>query len=196
MRLLLLDNRDSFTFNLVQILKEAGVENLSVCPVDEFRGCQLENFDRYIISPGPDVPSAYPEISQLIDFAIISGKPLLGVCLGHQSIAVKFGGELLQPVQIAHGIRSELLIKGEHPSLFRDLTHPIMVGRYHSWAVNPMKYGHDLIVTSTLADGMVMSLKHAILPIEGVQFHPESIMTDQGEKMLKNWLSYPFSNNK
>lgn len=190
MRLLLLDNRDSFTYNLVQIIREAGIKQLTVCPVDEFRGANLHDFDRFIISPGPDLPNAYPEIFQLIDYVVPAKKPLLGVCLGHQSIAQWFGADLMQPSTIAHGMRSEIHLVNSHPSLFRGLHGLIHVGRYHSWAVNPLNIENDLLVTSTLADGMVMSLRHKVLPIDGVQFHPESVMTDEGSTMIENWLSY------
>lgn len=190
MRLLLLDNRDSFTYNLVQIIKEAGIEQLMVCPVDEFSSVNLHDYDRFIISPGPDLPGAYPQIFQLIDYVVLAGKPVLGVCLGHQSIAQWFGADLIQPSTIAHGIRSEILMVNSHPSLFRDLPDLMQVGRYHSWAVNPENVGRDLLVTSTLIDGMVMSLRHRELPIDGVQFHPESIMTDEGTTMIENWLTY------
>jgi anthranilate synthase/aminodeoxychorismate synthase-like glutamine amidotransferase len=187
-RLLLIDNYDSFTYNLVQafLVLEAEVlvyrnDALSVAAARALQPTHL------VISPGPGRPEGAGSSLPMID-AFAGNIPVLGVCLGHQSIVQHFGGEIIGAAHLMHGKTS--LVQHDGATLYRDLHNPFEVGRYHSLAANRDRLPTDLIVTARTTDGEIMGVRHRHLNVEGVQFHPESVLTPEGPRLLKNFL-YP-----
>jgi anthranilate synthase component 2 len=185
-QVLVIDNYDSFTYNIVQYLGELGAQ-VQVVRNDQ---CSLEQltgraFDRLLISPGPCSPAqAGISVPAIAHFA---GKlPILGVCLGHQSIGAAFGGRIVRAQQLMHGKTSAISTKGE--GVFRGLPRQFTVNRYHSLAIERASCPPQLQVTAWTSDGEIMGVRHQSLPIEGVQFHPESILTEHGHALLKNFL--------
>ncbi|GGI18431.1 aminodeoxychorismate/anthranilate synthase component II [Gottfriedia solisilvae] len=184
--ILMIDNYDSFTYNLVQYLGELG-EELAVKRNDEITLEEIEAMapTYLMISPGPCTPNEAGISLKAIEY--FAGKiPILGVCLGHQAIAQVFGGEVIRAKTLMHGKTSSITHEGM--GLFSDLPSPIDVTRYHSLIVDEKSFPDQLQVTAWTSDGEIMALKHKTLPIEGVQFHPESIMSQFGKEMLKNFL--------
>ena len=184
--ILMIDNYDSFTYNLVQYLGELG-EELVVKRNDEITLEEIEAMapTYLMISPGPCTPNEAGISLKAIEY--FAGKmPILGVCLGHQAIAQVFGGEVIRAKTLMHGKTSSITHEGM--GLFNDLPSPIDVTRYHSLIVDEKSFPNQLEVTAWTSDGEIMALKHKTLPIEGVQFHPESIMSQFGKEMLKNFL--------
>ncbi|MEH6938396.1 aminodeoxychorismate/anthranilate synthase component II [Bacillus sp. JJ664] len=184
--ILMIDNYDSFTYNLVQYLGELG-EELVVKRNDEITLEEIEAMapTYLMISPGPCTPNEAGISLKAIEY--FAGKmPILGVCLGHQAIAQVFGGEVIRAKTLMHGKTSSITHEGM--GLFSDLPSPIDVTRYHSLIVDDKSFPNQLQVTAWTSDGEIMALKHKTLPIEGVQFHPESIMSQFGKEMLKNFL--------
>ena len=181
-----LDNYDSFTYNHVQILGELGAE-LEVRRNDEVTVKQIEALrpQALVLSPGPGRPADAGILLETIRH--FSRKlPILGVCLGHQAIGEVFGGRVVSAPSLVHGKATEILHDGK--TIFRGLPRPFAAGRYHSLVVAPDSVPASLEVSATTADGVVMGLRHKKLPIEGVQFHPESILTSAGPRLLKNFL--------
>lgn len=184
--ILMIDNYDSFTYNLVQYLGELG-EELVVKRNDEITLEEIEAMapTYLMISPGPCTPNEAGISLKAIEY--FAGKiPILGVCLGHQAIAQVFGGDVIRAKTLMHGKTSSITHEGL--GLFSDLPSPIDVTRYHSLIVDERTFPNQLQVTAWTSDGEIMALKHKTLPIEGVQFHPESIMSQFGKEMLKNFL--------
>ncbi|MEZ5991641.1 MAG: aminodeoxychorismate/anthranilate synthase component II [Planctomycetota bacterium] len=184
--LFLLDNYDSFTFNLAQYFMELG-EDVRVARNDELTPSDVLALkpDRVCISPGPGRPAGAGITLELI--AVCAGQlPLLGVCLGHQAVAEHFGGNVVNAPTLMHGKTSEIVHEGA--GVFRGLPSPFTATRYHSLTVDPATLPPDLQVTARTEDGVIMGLKHSQLAIEGVQFHPEAILTQHGHQMLRNWL--------
>ncbi len=185
--LVMIDNYDSFTYNLVQYLGELG-EEVKTFRNDEISVAEIEalNPDRIMISPGPCTPDqAGISLAAIAHFA---GKiPLFGVCLGHQSIGQAFGGKVIHAKSIMHGKTSE--IEHTNVGVFRDLPNPYTVTRYHSLVVERDSLPDCLEITAWTADGEIMGLRHKELAVEGVQFHPESILTEHGHALLKNFLT-------
>lgn len=185
--LVMIDNYDSFTYNLVQYLGELG-EEVKTFRNDEISVAEIEalNPDRIMISPGPCTPDqAGISLAAIAHFA---GKiPLFGVCLGHQSIGQAFGGKVIHAKSIMHGKTSE--IEHTNVGVFRDLPNPFTVTRYHSLVVERDSLPDCLEITAWTADGEIMGLRHKELEVEGVQFHPESILTEHGHALLKNFLT-------
>jgi anthranilate synthase component 2 len=186
-RVLVVDNYDSFTFNLVQHLGELGADSVVV------RNDAITAPDvvaagpaAIVLSPGPGRPEDAGICVELVRAAARSGIPLLGVCLGHQAIAVAFGGRVVNAPVIMHGKCSDIEHRGE--GVFRDLPTPLRATRYHSLIVERATLPHRLEVTAWTADGTVMALRHRESPIEGVQFHPESVGTPQGRELLATML--------
>ena len=187
MRTLVLDNYDSFTYNLVHIIRELeGDENLEVHRNDQIALSEVAKYDRILLSPGPGLPA---ESGILLDTirTYAPDKNILGVCLGHQAIAEVFGGELYNLPTVLHGIATNLNIT-QQDVLFKDIPQQFKICRYHSWAVHPDKIG-DVIVTALDDDGEIMAHKHPKYDVRGVQFHPESILTEHGIKMIENWIN-------
>ena len=187
LRVLLVDNYDSFTYNLVQLAEEAGAA-VTVVKNDEVDFGEVEAFDNILLSPGPGLPAESGRLLPLIrEFS--GKKTILGVCLGHQAIAEVFGGRLVNLEKIYHGIRQEISL-GED-GIFRGIPPKTTVGLYHSWAVAREGFPPELEITAESPDGVIMALRHRRLNVRGVQFHPESYMTGEGARMMRNWLSEP-----
>jgi len=186
-KILLIDNFDSFTYNIVETLRKIN-QQCDIVRYDEFILDIAEHYDNIIISPGPGHPDEYTK-----HFALLNRyrrrKKILGICLGHQLIAEYYGAELINLPQVRHGIASKLVGINENYHLYRGLAQPIKVGRYHSWAVNNKQFPEMLTITAFSDDNVIMSLAHHTDKVTGVQFHPESIITDQGQLMLRNWLN-------
>ncbi len=185
MKVVIIDNYDSFTYNLAHLVKSLGVD-VDVVRNDRFTLGQLEPYDRIILSPGPGIPS---EAGLLLDVIrhYAGQKPMLGVCLGHQAIAEVFGGKLTNLAEVHHGISTEGTQLG-NDVLFKDLPKRIMMGRYHSWVVDRDAFPDCLEVTAVSDEGEIMALKHKNYNIHGIQFHPESVLTPDGAKMVQNWM--------
>ena len=185
-KLLMIDNYDSFTYNIVQYLGELGAD-VEVHRNDEITLAQIEqiNPQRLVISPGPCSPAeAGISIKAIQHFA---GKiPILGVCLGHQSIGAAFGGKIVRAQQLMHGKTSRITTTQE--GVFQNLPQQFTVNRYHSLAIERQSCPPELKITAWTDDGEIMGVRHAHLPIEGVQFHPESILTEHGHDLLQNFL--------
>ncbi|MGH0427376.1 aminodeoxychorismate/anthranilate synthase component II [Bacillus pretiosus] len=184
--ILMIDNYDSFTFNLVQFLGELGQE-LVVKRNDEVTISDIENMkpDLLMISPGPCSPNEAGISMEVIQY--FAGKiPIFGVCLGHQSIAQVFGGEVIRAERLMHGKTS--LMHHDGKTIFSDIPNPFTATRYHSLIVKKETLPDCLEVTSWTEEGEIMALRHTTLPIEGVQFHPESIMTSHGKELLQNFI--------
>ncbi|UOE40058.1 aminodeoxychorismate/anthranilate synthase component II [Chryseobacterium suipulveris] len=187
MKILVFDNYDSFTYNLVQMMEQIVGKTVSVAKNDEISLEEIEKFDKIVLSPGPGVPS---EAGILLDVIknFYDKKPILGVCLGQQAIAEAFGGSLINLKEIYHGVATEAKTIKKNAKLLRNLPEILEVGRYHSWAVNPENFPDELEVTSVDKDGMIMSVQHKIYDVHGVQYHPESILTPLGNEILRNFL--------
>jgi len=186
MRLLLIDNYDSFTWNLFQLLKKAGVERIEVVKNDHFIQEQLDEADTLVFSPGPGLPSQAGLMNKII--ALYAGsKRMLGVCLGHQAIGEVFGAQMVHSGSVFHGTSTPLQIIG-HDRIFNNIPQNTLVGRYHSWIVSREKFPEPLLVTAIDAQGNIMAMRHKEFDITGVQFHPESFMTPLGLEMIRNWI--------
>lgn len=185
MKILVIDNYDSFVYNLVHILYNLGVSDIEIRKNDKIDIEEVNVFDKVLLSPGPGIPSNAGIMPEII--REYSGtKSILGICLGHQAIAESFGGQLSNLTNPLHGIASELrIIKKDY--LFNDIPEKFMVGHYHSWVVNnPLSDDIEMIAHDN--DGNVMALKHKHYDVRGVQFHPESVLTEHGIQMIKNWI--------
>jgi anthranilate synthase/aminodeoxychorismate synthase-like glutamine amidotransferase len=186
MNLLLIDNYDSFTYNLVQYFGELGA-TLQVVENDQISLAEMAALhpDYLCISPGPGHPQEAGISCTAIDY--FSGKiPILGVCLGHQCIATAFGGRVVKAARQLHGKTS--LIEHDGKEIFKDLPHPFFATRYHSLIVDQTTFPDSLEIRATTEEGEIMGLRHRLFPVWGVQFHPESILTTHGKKLLKNFL--------
>ena len=185
-KILVFDNYDSFTYNLVHAVKKLGYTDVEVYRNDQISLEDIARFDKIILSPGPGLPS---ESGILLDVirTYAPTKSILGVCLGEQAIAEAFGGTLFNLSEVHHGVSSTIDVL-EKDVLFQGLPKSLEVGRYHSWAVEKKNLPDCLIVTAVDQEGMIMALAHKTYDVRGVQFHPESVLTPDGEMMLKNWL--------
>jgi len=186
-KILVVDNYDSFTYNLVNILRKSKQHTFEVQYADKIDIASAAAFDLFLFSPGPDVPHDQSAMERLLE-TYGSTKSFLGICLGFQAIAQYFGAKLMNMHQVYHGQECIVSILDRREYLFSGLGHTFQAGLYHSWAVMEQGFPHNLIKTAVSADGILMGLRHKIFDIHGVQFHPESIMTPQGEKMIFNWL--------
>jgi para-aminobenzoate synthetase component 2 len=184
-KILVIDNYDSFVFNLVQYLQQMGAE-VVVKRNDEVNAESINGFDGVLLSPGPGTPEDAGACIEIVNAAIKKQKPLLGVCLGHQAIGAALGGKVSRAPELLHGKTSQVQHKNE--GVFKDLKSPFRATRYHSLAIETPSVPEDLIVTATTESGVIMGVKHKSAPIEGVQFHPESVLTEGGHRLLANWL--------
>lgn len=186
--ILLIDNYDSFTYNLYHYFGELGAE-LRVFRNDRITLDEIEGIrpEKIVISPGPCTPK---EAGISCDVIRRFGErvPILGVCLGHQCIGAAFGGEIIRAPSIMHGKLSEIF--HDSKTIFQSLKNPFSGMRYHSLVMNPNRLPSDLLVSAQTTDGIIMGVRHRSYPVEGVQFHPESILTEEGKKLLKNFLDY------
>lgn len=187
MKIIIIDNYDSFVYNLSHLIKEFGVE-VTVKRNDQFKLEDIETFDKILLSPGPGIPE---EAGLLIDVirTYAGKKPILGVCLGEQAIGEVFGGKLTNLDDVFHGIQSQIKLTVSD-YLFEGLPSKIKVGRYHSWIVDKNSLPDCLEVTAVTEEGYIMALRHKTLDIRGVQFHPESVLTPEGKQILYNWINH------
>jgi len=185
-RILVVDNYDSFVFNLVQYLQQLGAE-CTVLRNDEVQASAASDYDGVLISPGPGTPEEAGVSIAMIKYCAKHSIPLFGVCLGHQAIGVAFGATVSRAPELLHGKTSQVHHTGA--GVFTSLPTPFTATRYHSLAVEPATISEELEVTGKTESGVVMSMRHKTLPIEGVQFHPESVLTEHGHLMLANWLT-------
>ena len=185
MKIVIIDNYDSFTYNLSHLVKELGAE-VDVLRNDQFHLDDLQAYDKIILSPGPGIPS---EAGLLLDVirTYAGRKPMLGVCLGHQAIGEVFGGQLENLSDVFHGVATPCHIVADDP-IFNGLERDIIVGRYHSWVVSTVGLPDCLEVTATSPEGQIMALRHRKHDIHGIQFHPESVLTLEGKTMIKNFI--------
>ena len=186
LRVVVIDNYDSFTYNLVHLVRHLGA-NVTVYRNDQFVLADLETFDKIILSPGPGIPA---EAGLLLDVirTYAGRKPILGVCLGHQAIGEVFGGSLTNMSDVFHGVATEGTQLQNDP-IFAGLPRRITMGRYHSWVVDRDTLPACLEVTAESDEGYVMALRHRDYDIHGIQFHPESVLTPQGGTIVSNWLA-------
>ena len=185
-RILVIDNYDSFVFNLVQYLAQLGAE-CTVVRNDEVPADEAAKFDGVLISPGPGTPDKAGVSIEMIKFCAENRIPLFGVCLGHQAIGEAFGATVSRAPELLHGKTSQVIHNGA--GVFTDLPSPFTATRYHSLAVERETIPEEIEITGSTESGVVMSMRHKSLPIEGVQFHPESVLTEHGHQMLANWLT-------
>ena len=187
MKVIIIDNYDSFTFNLSHLVKQLGADCATVRN-DQFQLPDLEPYDKIILSPGPGIPS---EAGLLLDVirAYAGKKPILGVCLGHQAIGEAFGARLENLSDVFHGVQTPIRLT-THDYLFDGLPAPLPVGRYHSWVVAREAFPDCLEVTAESEEGQIMALRHCTLDIRGIQFHPESVLTPDGPAIIRNWLNH------
>ncbi len=185
MKIVIIDNYDSFTYNLSHLVKELGAD-VTVFRNDKFLLNEIEQYDKIILSPGPGIPS---EAGLLLDVirTYRGRKPMLGVCLGHQAIGEVFGARLTNLSTVYHGVATEGTQYGNDP-IFRGMPKRIIMGRYHSWVVDSTSLPECLEVTAMSDDGYIMALRHRHYEIHGIQFHPESVLTPEGRQIVKNWL--------
>ncbi|MDE3236047.1 MAG: aminodeoxychorismate/anthranilate synthase component II [Bacteroidota bacterium] len=191
MKILVFDNYDSFTYNLVHLVEKILHEKVDVFRNDELALEEVAVYDKIILSPGPGIPEEAGLLLPLIkEYA--ASKSILGVCLGHQAIGQSFGGTLVNLSKVYHGVATPISVKTENGKpksfLFEGLGEQIEVGRYHSWVVSKDRFLEDLEITAEDENGYVMALQHKRYDVQGVQFHPESVLTPQGEVILRNWL--------
>jgi len=186
-RILIIDNYDSFVYNIVHYLNLLGCET-TVVRNDQFELDLITSFDRVVLSPGPGIPEEAGKLLEAIAFIKRLNNPIptLGVCLGHQAIAESFGAQLTNLDQVYHGLSSAITIDTDS-LLYKDLETPLVVGRYHSWVVSDLE-NLPLEVTARDENGTIMSFQHNKLPFTGVQYHPESVLTPKGLELIKNWL--------
>lgn len=186
-RILVVDNYDSFTFNLVHMLEAIAGEDVDVFRNDELVGSQLADYEFIVFSPGPGLPEESEDLMLLVTEAIRQKKKVLGVCLGHQALAKSTGGELKNLSEVHHGVSHEITIEIGEP-LFKNLPARVDVGRYHSWVVDDKNLPVQWLVSCRDQKGEIMGMNHRDLPIYGIQFHPESVLSPQGKTILKNFL--------
>ena len=184
-KILVVDNYDSFVFNLVQYLQQLGAE-VVVKRNDEVNAESINEYDGVLLSPGPGTPENAGACIEIVNAAIEKQKPLLGVCLGHQAIGAALGGKVSRAPELLHGKTSQVQHKNE--GVFKDIKSPFRATRYHSLAIETPSVPKELLVTATTESGVIMGVKHKSAPIEGVQFHPESVLTEGGHQLLANWL--------
>ncbi|KUG07319.1 anthranilate synthase component II [Solirubrum puertoriconensis] len=188
MSILVFDNYDSFTYNLVQVLRELGYgDQITVRRNDQLDLAEVEQYDAVLLSPGPGIPSEAGLMPELIR-RYAPTKRILGVCLGHQGIAESFGASLINLSTVRHGVATDATVAVPNERLFNGIPERFRVGRYHSWAVKPDTMPDCLEATAFDEEGEIMALRHREYDVRGVQFHPESILTEHGHRLLQNWL--------
>lgn len=189
MKILLLDNYDSFTWNLYHYLEQVTEGEIIVKQNDEITVEDARVYDKIILSPGPGLPDEAGITKEIIK-KYFSSKPILGVCLGHQAIGEVFGATLENLDRVKHGVSSRLVVKDEGEKIFLDIRDNVFIGHYHSWVVSKENFPRELKITAEDEKGNIMALRHNRYNVCGVQFHPESVLTTGGLTILKNWVSY------
>lgn len=188
-KILVFDNYDSFTYNLVHYIKGLGYKNLEVFRNDQIPLADIAAYDKILLSPGPGIPSEAGILHEVIR-TYAPTKSIFGVCLGLQAIGEVFGGTLVNLDKVYHGIATDIQVTIPSDLTFEGLPSTFKAGRYHSWAVANENFPSDLEVTAVDEKGQIMALRHRTYDVRGVQFHPESILTEHGEQMVSNWLKH------
>lgn len=187
-KILVVDNYDSFTFNLVHLLQECGMD-CTVIRNDKFKLEDVAVFDKILLSPGPGIPEEAGLLNDVIRM-YGSSKSILGICLGQQAIAEVYGGKLFNLSRPVHGTATPLKILKENELLFKGLPERFMIGRYHSWAVDHEQFPDTLEITAVDDHGVIMAITHKEYDVKGLQFHPESVLSEYGKQIIANWLSF------
>ncbi len=187
MKILLLDNYDSFTYNLLHVVKELGATDVEVHRNDRIALEDVERFDKIILSPGPGIPEEAGLLLPIIR-RYAPTKCMLGVCLGHQAIGEAFGATLENLTEVYHGVQTPIDLTGDD-SLFDGMPRELAVGRYHSWVVSREDFPDCLDITAMSREGQIMALRHKQYDVHGIQFHPESVLTPQGKEIVRNFLN-------
>ncbi len=187
MKLLILDNYDSFTYNLVHLLAQFDGVEITVRRNDEIALEEVAIYDKILLSPGPGLPKDAGIMMDLIRMYAPT-KNILGVCLGHQAIAECFGGNLINLSRPSHGVAKDTLIIDSSEPLFNKIPPKFLTGRYHSWAVDVLTFPDCLQITTMDAEGTIMAFKHREWRVKGIQFHPESILSEHGKLLMGNWI--------
>jgi anthranilate synthase component II len=187
LKILVLDNYDSFTYNLVHLLEKCSHAVIDVKKNNEISLTEINAYDKVLLSPGPGLPSEAGIMPKLIT-EYGHKKPILGVCLGMQAIGESFGGTLLNLKDVCHGIKSQIKVLNDD-GLFKNCPKHFFVGRYHSWVLDPSTLPDCFRVTAVDESGNIMAIAHNTLPVKGVQFHPESVLSEYGEHIISNWLN-------
>ena len=185
MKILVVDNYDSFTYNLVHYLEALDVD-VTVVYNDHIDFQQVEEFDKIVLSPGPGLPHQAGQMNELIA-RYVSSKPILGICLGFQALVIHFGGQLFNQDDVKHGVTTTCVLQSDS-TLFKNTAQKFQVGLYHSWAADVKSMPKTLKVTALSKKNVIMSFEHRTLPIFGVQFHPESILSEFGREILENFI--------
>jgi anthranilate synthase component 2 len=190
-KILVFDNYDSFTYNLVHLVEKITHTKVDVFRNDKIALADVDKYDKIILSPGPGIPEEAGLLLPLIK-QYAPTKTILGVCLGHQAIGQAFGGNLTNLSTVYHGVATNITQKKVAPKgtneVFNNLPLDLEVGRYHSWVVDKKGFPEELEITAEDENGFIMALRHKTYDVQGVQFHPESVLTPMGEKILRNWL--------
>lgn len=187
MQVLLIDNYDSFTYNLVQLIRETGLCDLTVLSYHEVNSQTIEHFDKIVISPGPGIPEDFPNLQELIG-RFHYNKSFFGVCLGFEAIGLAFGAELFNSGKVFHGVTKKTFIEKPEHYFFKNIPEEFNAGLYHSWALKGNSLPKSLDILARAEDGIIMAIAHEKFDLVGVQFHPESVMTEWGGMMVTNWL--------
>ena len=187
-KILVFDNYDSFTYNLVHLIEKVSDFQVEVFRNDKINLQEIERYDKILLSPGPGIPSQAGILLQLI-LTYAARKSILGVCLGHQAIAEVFGASLVNLSTVYHGVATSVEVIKEDP-IFKNVPGKFNVGRYHSWIVSLNNFPESLQITAVDELNQIMALRHKSYDLTGVQFHPESILTEHGETIIKNWVNY------
>ncbi|MBD8487431.1 aminodeoxychorismate/anthranilate synthase component II [Echinicola sp. CAU 1574] len=186
MKILVLDNYDSFTYNLVYIIRELGYGGqMDIFRNDKIKVEDVAAYDKILLSPGPGVPADAGIMPELLK-RYASKKDILGVCLGHQAIGEAFGSGLNNLTEVVHGVASE--VKVQPDLLFEGIPNSFKIGRYHSWVIDEGTLPEELEVTAKTPDGQIMAVRHKAFKVRGVQFHPESVLTEHGKQIVLNWI--------
>lgn len=186
-KILVLDNYDSFTYNLVHYIEANPAYQVDVFRNDEISIEEVDNYHTIILSPGPGLPESAGILKDLIK-TYASSKKILGVCLGMQAIGEVYGGELENLENVYHGVATQLFVKDLQDNLYKNLPNQFNIGRYHSWVISKNNFPKELRVTAEEENGQIMSIKHTKHNLYGVQYHPESILTDYGKQIINNFL--------
>ena len=187
MKILVFDNYDSFTYNLVHLVEKITHQKVDVFRNDEIALEDVNRYDKIILSPGPGIPEEAGLLLPLIK-QYAATKSILGVCLGHQAIGQAFGGKLTNLTSVYHGVATPIKILNQQAQVLKSFGEELTVGRYHSWVVSDEGFPEELEVTARDENNFIMALQHKTYDVQGVQFHPESVLTPDGEKIMRNWL--------
>lgn len=187
MKILVLDNYDSFTYNLVQAIESISGEKVEVRRNDRITLEEIDWFDKIVLSPGPGVPEEAGIMKDVIR-TYAGKKSILGVCLGHQAIGEVFGGKLSNLEKVFHGVATAMTLEVNDDPVFKDIPQKFLGGRYHSWIVDRASLPECLEITATEENGQIMAMRHKEYDVRGVQFHPESVLTEYGRKLIENWV--------